>query len=441
MAFALFILGASALVASFLGVVAPRRPHSFEGFTFFIGWLAGDLAGFHLVAKIAASAALVTLGGADRTMGQIGLAAMVVSMVLDVVLVRRHRAAAPVLDAALREVLGADAPSVEAEPIPFTTLLKPFPPDRTGVRFTRDLEYGPAKRNRLDVLSPEDGRTGCPVLLQIHGGAWFSGKKEEQGQPLMRHLVREGWVCVAPNYRLSPKATFPDHLVDVKMALAWVREHIAEYGGDPSFICVTGGSAGGHLAALVGLTANMPEFQPGFEDVDTSVAACVPVYAVVDFLNTAQVRHGLTLRLYNHLMSRMLMKTRFADDDAGWRRASPLSHVRAELPPFFVVQGAQDTLVWREEPRHFVEQMRAAGNTVVGYAEVPYAQHAFDIMVTRRSTYTVRAVTAFLQSVHAQYRGVPPLESSTSGSGTTSSDTVSSGVVAVDAQAAGSNDG
>lgn len=414
MAFTLFVLGVSALVASFLGVVAPRRPHSFEGFTFFIGWLAGDLPGFHLAAKAVASAALVGLGGADRTIGQIGLAAMVVSMAMDVLLVRRHRAAAPVLDAALREVLGPDAPSVEAEPIPFATLVKPFPPDRTGVRFTRDVEYGPAKRNRLDVLAPDDGRTGCPVLLQIHGGAWFSGNKEEQGQPLMRHLVRQGWVCVAPNYRLSPKATFPDHLVDVKMALAWAREHIAEYGGDPSFICVTGGSAGGHLAALVGLTANMPEFQPGFEDVDTSVEACVPVYAVVDFLNTAQVRHGLTLRLYNHLMSRMLMKTRFDADDDGWRKASPLSHVRAELPPFFVVQGAQDTLVWREEPRYFVEQMRAAGNTVVGYAEVPYAQHAFEIMVTRRSTYTVRAITAFLQSVHAQYRGVPPLDTSSS---------------------------
>jgi acetyl esterase/lipase len=414
MAFTLFILGVSALVASFLGVVAPRRPHSFEGFTFFIGWLAGDLPGFHLVAKLVASAALVGLGGADRTIGQIGLAAMVVSMVLDVVLVRRHRAAAPVLNAALREVLGPDAPAVDDEPIAFTTLVKPFPPDRTGVRFTRDIEYGPARRNRLDVLAPEDGRTGCPVLLQIHGGAWFSGNKEEQGQPLMRHLVRQGWVCVAPNYRLSPKATFPDHLVDVKMALAWAREHIAEYGGDPSFICVTGGSAGGHLAALVGLTANMPEFQPGFEHVDTSVQACVPVYAVVDFLNTAQVRHGLTLRLYNHLMSRMLMKTRCSDDDAGWRRASPLSHVRAELPPFFVVQGAQDTLVWREEPRYFVEQMRSAGNTMVGYAEVPYAQHAFEIMVTRRSTYTVRAITAFLQSVHAQYRRGLPLDTSSS---------------------------
>ena len=99
----------------------------------------------------------------------------------------------------------------------------------------------------------------------------------------MLHLAAEGWVCVAANYRLSPRAVFPDHLVDCKQALAWIREHIAEYGGDPDLICVTGGSAGGHLAAMAALTANEPQYQPGFESADTSVAACVPFYGVYDF--------------------------------------------------------------------------------------------------------------------------------------------------------------
>src|SRR4029450_4266482 len=65
-------------------------------------------------------------------------------------------------------------------------------------------------------------------------------------------------------------------------ALRWIRERMAEYGGDPDFVVVTGGSAGGHLAALLALTPNDPEFQPGFEDVDTSVTACVPFYGVYD---------------------------------------------------------------------------------------------------------------------------------------------------------------
>ena len=90
------------------------------------------------------------------------------------------------------------------------------------------------------------------MLVYIHGGAWVIGDKREQGIPMMHELVQRGWVCVAINYRLSPKATWPDHIVDCKRAVAWVREHIAEYGGDPSFIAVSGGSAGGHLSCPAG---------------------------------------------------------------------------------------------------------------------------------------------------------------------------------------------
>src|SRR3989449_3406659 len=96
------------------------------------------------------------------------------------------------------------------------------------------------------------------------------GSKNEQGLPLMHHLAARGWVCVAADYRLSPRATFPDHLIDVKRAVAWIREHGALYGAAPDFLVVTGGSAGGHLAALVALTPNAPEYQPGFEGVDTA---------------------------------------------------------------------------------------------------------------------------------------------------------------------------
>ena len=126
---------------------------------------------------------------------------------------------------------------------------------------TRAREAPPPSR-RLPASRPPGRR---PTLLQIHGGAWIVGSKNEQGIPLMLHLAARGWVCVSANYRLSPRATFPDHLVDVKRAIAWIREHGAEYGANPDFLVVTGGSAGGHLAALVALTANDPEYQPGFE--------------------------------------------------------------------------------------------------------------------------------------------------------------------------------
>ena len=121
-----------------------------------------------------------------------------------------------------------------------------------------------ASRHRLDVYKHRDTKAGAPVLLQIHGGGWVISNKDQQGQPLMCHLAARGWVCVAINYRLSPKATWPDHIVDCKRALAWVREHIAEYGGDPDYVVVTGGSAGGHLSAMMGLTANDPAVPAGF---------------------------------------------------------------------------------------------------------------------------------------------------------------------------------
>src|SRR4029079_17606511 len=98
------------------------------------------------------------------------------------------------------------------------------------------------------------------------------GTRRNKGTPLLTHLAANGWVGFNVNYRLSPLATWPDHAVDVKEAIAWVREHAAEYGVDPSFVAITGGSAGGHISAFVALTADDRSLQPGFEDADVSVA-------------------------------------------------------------------------------------------------------------------------------------------------------------------------
>jgi acetyl esterase/lipase len=145
-------------------------------------------------------------------------------------------------------------------------------------------------RNLLDIVLPDSPAPGVRSCVQIHGGGWMIGDKREQGGPLMGYLASRGWVCFAINYRLSPQAQFPAHIVDVKRALRWIREHAHEYGADPDFICVTGGSAGGHLTALTALSQNDPAFQPGFESADTSVSAAVPFYGVYDFLDRAKIR-------------------------------------------------------------------------------------------------------------------------------------------------------
>ena len=120
-----------------------------------------------------------------------------------------------------------------------------------SVGITKNIDYwgDGDRRHRLDIYrARHTAPEGAPVMVYIHGGAWVMGEKREQGKPMMYELVARGWVCVAINYRLSPRATWPAHIVDAKKAVAWVKAHIAEYGGDPSFVAVSGGSAGGTSA-------------------------------------------------------------------------------------------------------------------------------------------------------------------------------------------------
>ena len=227
------------------------------------------------------------------------------------------------------------------------------------------------------------------------------GDKRQQALPLMTHLAARGWVCVAANYRLSPKATFPDHLVDLKLALRFIREHIADFGGDPRFVAVTGGSAGGHLAALVALTAGDRSLQPGFEDADTRVQACVPFYGVYDLANRFGHRH---YDAFERFLGRVVLKRRFAEDPEAFRAASPVSRVHPDAPPFFVIHGTHDSLAPVEEARGFVAALREVSRAPVAYAELPGAQHAFEVFHSLRCRAAVHAVDRFLAAVLADWR-------------------------------------
>jgi acetyl esterase/lipase len=271
----------------------------------------------------------------------------------------------------------------------------------------RNLPYGEAgRRNHLDVWRrtdlPLDGR--APVLVQVHGGAWIMGQKEGQGHPLMAHLAERGWVCVTINYRLSPRATWPDHIVDVKRAIAWTRANIAQHGGDPANVVITGGSAGGHLAALAALTPGLPAFQPGFEDADTSVTAAVPFYGVYDFT----ARDGVAIRALEPLLTARVMKSSLADDRPTWELASPMSHVGPDAPPVFLLHGTNDTVVPIEQGRSFASMLREVSRQPVVFAELPRAQHAFDVLPSIRVHHMVHAVERFLAVVRSTPAAVPP---------------------------------
>lgn len=273
------------------------------------------------------------------------------------------------------------------------------PPGRvTGGRPTRsrhlraaDLAYGDDPAQRLDVWGPAGPVSGAPVLIQVHGGGWTGGDKRLAASPLMAYLVERGWVCVTVNYRLAPGERLPGMIVDVKRALAWTKDNIARFGGDPGFVAISGGSAGGHLASILGVTGGDPAFQPGFVGADTTVAAVVPVYGVHDF---SVDEHGLFALLRDTVIGT-------AEHDA-WLPMSPQHRVTADAPPFFVVHGSADTMVAVGQSRRFARRMRELG-AEVRYAELPHAQHGFDSFATPRTGHHVRAVHRFLSAVHERH--------------------------------------
>ena len=392
--------------------------------SFFAGWYTGEMPVWHIVWQAGATVLFGVAGAFGSWPGWVGLGVAVASWVgLGLLAVIGHRSAR-VFDA-LEGLAPAPRPDAATEPVVvdpetpvhvlpgvgrdtmwrFPRLVYPFPRPTRSVRVVRNVDYAGdgLHAHRLDIIRRRlDPPTAGPVLIYIHGGAWVVGDKREQGLPLLYELARRGWVTVTINYRLSPRATWPDHLVDCKRAVAWVRDHIADYGGDPGFVAVSGGSAGGHLCAMVALTPGEAALQPGFEDAPTFVDACVPFYGVYDM--TAGRGAGAYDRGLMTLLERRVFKRRYEDDPTVFEQASPLCRVHPGAPPFFVVHGRNDTLVPVAEARRFVEALRAASGSPVLYAELPYAQHAFDVLPSLRSAHAVAAVVRFLEGVRAAPR-------------------------------------
>lgn len=376
-----------------LNALRPSRRGVLVGISFFAAWLTTELALFHLGLQALAAVLFVRMGGLESYASILALGLTSASCIGLAWMLVTARRGAPLIDDALGKLL-MDAPKERAR-IPLRQLVLPFYLRDRRVERIGNLAYGPfGRRNYLDIYRPRRGVTKAPVILQIHGGAWIVGDKRQQGLPLMLHMAARGFVCVAINYRLSPRSTFPDHLIDAKRALAWVRENIEAHGGDPSRIIVTGGSAGGHLAAMVALTANDPAYQPGFEEADTSVLACVPVYAPYDLVELLGPRKGREHVLVERL-SRWVMGKTLAEAEEAYREASPMTHVGEEAPPFFVIHGTHDNLVPVSQARGFVEALRGATDAKVAYAELPGAAHAFDVFHSMRTAQVVASIERF----------------------------------------------
>ncbi len=177
--------------------------------------------------------------------------------------------------------------------------------------------------------------------------------------------------------------------------MTWLRTEGPSHGVDPSFIAVTGGSAGGHLAALLALQP------PGGRrsGVEQFVHAAVPLYGIFDLLN----RHGTR---DNWPIVAALMRSSPAENEAGYRLASPLDQVGPHAPPFFVLHGESDSLISRGEPENFVDALRATSANPVAYALLPGANHSFDLVYSLRTRHVVNGIHAFLEAM--RFNGAEP---------------------------------
>jgi acetyl esterase/lipase len=403
----LFLASSVLWLALAANVLRPlRAPGGVAIVSFFAGWLVGELALHAIVVQVLVAGAFVAAGALEGWSGGIALALAAVSCALLVQSQRQAAHARHVVETAFRESLGDGESLPDLRALPTAMIRRhialPFPVRHPEVLSTRHREFHAVGgvTLRLDIHRARSGRDGrAPTLVYVHGGAWMIGHRERQGLPLLLHMAAQGWVCVSVDYRLSPRATFPDHLVDVKRALAWVRAHAGELGADPGFVAIAGNSAGAHLAALAALTANEPAYQPGFEGADTSIAACVGFYGVYDFLD----RDGhWPHRGMEDLLERHVMKASRAEARDAYEAASPVMRVHAGAPPFLLVHGTNDTLAPVGQSRQLFEALRATSRAPALYVELPGAQHAFEIFPSVRTAHVVDGVARFLELARAR---------------------------------------
>lgn len=282
-------------------------------------------------------------------------------------------------------------------PMPERTppLLKSFGYRRNLYRSA--VPYGAESGQVLDVWRRPDLPPGpAPVMLFLPGGAWVHGGRILQGYALMSHLAELGWVCLSVEYRVSPAHRWPRHIHDVKAAIAWARANADAFGGDRNFVTVAGCSAGGHLAALAGLTAGAPEFEDHLPSgSDTSVDAVVGIYGRYDWEDRSTHERARFIEF----LERVVVKRSIERDPEVFRNASPIHRVTADAPPFLAVHGSNDSIIPVEQARGFVHRLREVSRSEVGYIELPGAGHGFDMTDGARTGIAATAIGLFLNQI------------------------------------------
>ena len=366
-----------------MAVVPLRRPRRLALVSWISSAVPNELPFLFLYIVVGSNLPNVANGDLDAPRQWLSLAVAGLTSAGLIVVARRSLRTGPVVERALSDGLGPRWRS-ELDPaisggfrrhLPWARILfLPWMFGRRDVERVANVAYGDdGPSNLLDVYRHRSRPSGAPTLIYLHGGGFTWGRKNREARPLLYHLASQGWTCISANYHLAPPAdAFPRNLVDVKKVIAWVRTHGHEYGADPDTIVLVGASAGAHLTATAALTANDPTFQPGFEGVDTSITAGVGLYGYYGPLT----------------------------DDADLPD-TPLAY-DGDAPPFFVVHGDHDTYTSAEGARALVDHLRAVSSDPIVYAELPGAQHSFDLFHSVRFETVIDGIEAFAAWVRSR---------------------------------------
>jgi acetyl esterase/lipase len=235
-----------------------------------------------------------------------------------------------------------------------------------GVKAVKNVVYSsPGGRDLLlDLYLPEAAQRPLPVVLWVYGGAWRAGSKDDGQTRGALWLTQHGYAVAAFNYRLSEEAKFPAQIEDAKAAVRWLRRHAGEHGLDPERIAAWGASAGGHLAALLGVSAGVKELEgPGHDpEVSTRVQAVVDFFGPTDFLQMdahalpGGMRHDPPESPESQLIGGPIREN--AEKVA---RANPVTYVDSGDAPFLILHGERDPLVPVHQSELLFEALRKAG--------------------------------------------------------------------------------
>lgn len=235
--------------------------------------------------------------------------------------------------------------------------MQPTPPQGSeGTIVYRDLLYvsGGHERQKMDLYLPK-AEEKLPLVIRIHGGAWLAGSKESEGP---QDYLRNGFAVASINYRLSQHAVFPAQIQDCKAAVRYLRVNAQKYNLDPNRFGVWGTSAGGHLAAMLGTTGDINEFDVGENlSVSSRVQAVVDYFGPTDFLQMEEHRlpNGMIHNTPDSPESK-LIGGNIQDNPEKVAKANPITYITGDDVPFLIIHGDMDPLV----PHHQSELLEAA---------------------------------------------------------------------------------